>query len=184
MNVGRVGLEDDDDDDDENEEDVVYLGAEQNDDEPDEQSSSSSSSSEQDEEEEEEDEQQSKRRKRESDIMKKVRTFWKKRGLVRYAREWQTYSASYIKECVRQVQNLKPTAFSTVHTDTFTRISSATHSIGDNKDEYFSKYLHLKSGDNDITTAIVEHLECKDAAVVFVSTLTFSLIYLHKNFFS
>ena len=110
--------------------------------------------------------------------MKKVWKFWQKSGLVKYGREWQTYLASYIKECVRQVQALKPRSFSTVYMDTFSRIGTATHPIRNKKEEYFSKYLHLKSGDNDVTRAIVDHLECKDAAVVFVSTLTFSLIYV------
>ena len=142
------------------------------------------SSSSEDEDAEDQSQPLSKRRKRESEIMKKVRMFWKQRGLVRYGREWQTFSASYIKECVKQVQNLKPSSFSTVYTDRFTRISSATYPIGGKSEESFSKYLHLKSGDNDITKAIVEHLACKDAAVVYVSTLTFSLIYIHKHFFS
>ena len=152
------------------EEDVIDLG-EAEDNEPEEESSSSLSS---EEEEEEESQPSSKHRKRESEIMKKVWKFWQKRGLVKYAREWQTYSASYIKECVRQVQALKPHSFSTVHTDAFTRISTTTYSLGNKKEEYFSKYLHLKSSDNNVTRAIVDHLECKDAAVVFVSTLTFS----------
>ena len=58
-------------------------------------------------EEEEEDSPEKKRRKRESKIQKKVRKFWKERGLVKYTREWQMHSASYIEECVTQVKALK-----------------------------------------------------------------------------
>ena len=89
----------------------MYLG--QDDDEEEEESSSPSLSSSDEEEEEEDTQPTQKRRKRESEIQKKVRKFWHKRGLVKYGREWQTYSASYIKECVRQVQAFKHKSFST-----------------------------------------------------------------------
>ena len=58
-------------------------------------------------EEEEEDSPEKKRRKRESEIQKKVRKFWKERGLVKYAQEWQMHSASYIEECVTPGQGLE-----------------------------------------------------------------------------
>ena len=55
-----------------------------------------------------------KRWKRESDIQKKVHKFWKERAIIKYGREWQMHSASYMEECVHQVKALKDKVYSLI----------------------------------------------------------------------
>ena len=95
-----------------------------------------SSSSE--EEEEEEDSKEKKRGKRESNIQKKVHKFWKERGLVKYAQEWQMHSASYIEECITQVKALKDKVYSLVCCKHFERITASTYTLGSKKEEAHS----------------------------------------------
>ena len=106
-----------------------------------------------------------------------MRKFWKERGLVKYTREWQTHSASYIKECVTQVKALKNKVYSLVHREHLERITASTYTLGSKKEEGCLKYLHLKSSDNDLAKAIQRHLDCKDCALIYV--ITFSIIFIH-----
>ena len=108
-----------------------------------------------------------------------MRKFWKERGLVKYAREWQTHSASYIEECITQVKALKNKVYSLVCLEHFERITASTYTLGSKKEEACSKYLHLKSSDNDLAKAIQRHLDCKDCALIYVITYTFSIIFIH-----
>ena len=129
-----------------------------------------------------EDSPEKKRRKKESDIQRKVKKFWKERGRVVYGREWQTYSASYIKECVQQVDDLKHRKYNVVWRDHFERITASTYSLGSKKEESCSKYLHLKSSDNDLAWAIECHLSCKDCGLIYVITFILSLYLCNVGF--
>ena len=125
-----------------------------------------------------EDSAEKKRRKKESEIQRKVKQFWKERGRVVYGREWQTYSASYIKECIQQVDDLKHRIFSIVCRDHFEHITASMYTLGSKKEESCSKYLHLKSSDNDLARAIERHLTCKDCGLIYVITFTFYIIFI------
>ena len=124
----------------------------------------------------EEDSPEKKRRKKESDIQRKVKKFWKERGRVIYGCEWQTYSASLIKECVWQVDDLKHRIYNIVHRDHFEHITTSTYTLGSKKEESCSKYLHLKLSDNDLAQAIECHLTCKDCRLIYV--ITFYIIFI------
>ena len=78
-----------------------------------------------------------KRRKKESKIQRKVKQFWKERGRVVYGCAWQTYSASYIKEYVQQVDDLKHRIFSVVRRDHFEHITASVHSWQQERGELF-----------------------------------------------
>ena len=91
-----------------------------------------------------------KQRKKESDIQCKVWKFWSERGLVKYGHKWQTYSASYMTECVCQVEALTHKRYNVVCHDHFKHITSNTYMLGNKDVEKFSKYLHLKLSDNDL----------------------------------
>ena len=119
-------------------------------------------------------------RKRERDIQKKVRKFWTERGLVKYSCEWQTHSASYMEECVKHIKALKNKVFSLVCRKHFERITSSTYTLGAKKEEACSKYLHLKSSDNNLAWAIQRYLDCKDCALIYVIIFTFSVLYRMK----
>ena len=163
-------------------EDVLIIGCDDNEDEgavggADVQEEESSSSS--DEEEgggDKEDSLEKKRRRKESDIQRKVKKFLKERGRVVYGCEWQTYSASYIKECVQQVDDLKHRKYNVVWRDHFEHITVSTYSLGSKKEESCSKYLYLKSSDNDLAWAIECHLTCKDCSLIYV--ITFYIIFI------
>ena len=99
-----------------------------------------------------------------------------------YGHEWQTYSALYIKECVRQVDDLKHRKYNVVWRDHFERITASTYSLGSKKEESCSKYLHLKSSDNDLARAIECHLTCKDCGLIYVITLILSLYLCNVGF--
>ena len=71
------------------------------------------------EEEQQDQDAEKKRRKKESDIQKKVRKFWKERGIVKYGREWQTHSASYMEKCVHQVKALKDKVYNFICCERF-----------------------------------------------------------------
>ena len=140
-----------------------------------------SSSSE--EEEQQDQDAKKKRRKKESDIQKKVRKFWKERGIIKYGREWQTHSASYMEECVQQVKALKDKVYSLIRCEHFEGITASTYTLGSKKEEPISKYLHLKSSDNDLVKAIQCYLDCKDCWVIYVITFTFSIVFIYQNSF-
>ena len=127
-----------------------------------------------------------KRRNKESDIQHKVRKFWSERGLVKYGRKWQTYLASYMTECVHQVKALMHKRYNVVHCDHFKHITSNTYTLGNKDDEKFSKYLILKSSDNDLAWAIQRHLDCKDCGLIYVITFDIVFVlytkYLYRNF--
>ena len=127
-----------------------------------------------------------KQRNKESDIQHKVWKFWSKRGLVKYGHEWQTYSASYMTECVRQVEALMHKRYNVVCRDHFERITSNTYMLRNKDVEKFSKYLHLKSSDNDRARAIQRHLDCKDCGLIYVITFDIVFVlytkYLYRNF--
>ena len=137
----------------------------------------SSSSSDDD----EDDSPEKKWRKKESDIQCKVWKFWSERGLVKYGRGWQTYSTSYIKECVHQVDALTHKSYNVVCRDHFEHITSSTYMLGNKDVEKCSKYLHLKSSDNDLARAIQRHLDCKDYGLIYV--ITFDIVFiLYTNY--
>ena len=69
---------------------------------------------------------------------------------MKYGREWQTYSASYMKECVCQVEALMHKRYNVVRCDHFEHITASTYMLGNKDVEKCSKYLHLKSSDNDL----------------------------------
>ena len=140
-----------------------------------------SSSSE--EEEQQDQDAKKKRRKKESDIQKKVRKFWKERGIIKYGREWQMHSALYMEECVHQAKALKDKVYSLVHREHFERITASMYTLGLKKEEPISKYLHLKSSDNDLTKAIQHYLDCKDCSVIYVIPFTFSIVFIYQNSF-
>ena len=140
--------------------------------------SSSSSSDEEEGGGDKEDSPEKKRRKKESEIQRKVKKFWKERGRVVYGHEWQTYLALYIKECIQQVDDLKHRVYSVVQQDHFEHITVSTYTLGSKKEESYSKYLHLKSSDNDLARAIQHHLTCKDCGLIYVITFTFCIIFI------
>ena len=125
-------------------------------------------------------------RNKESDIQCKVWKFWSERGLVKYGREWQTYSASYMTECVHQVKALMHKSYNVVCRNHFKRITSNTYTLGNKDVEKCSKYLHLKSSDNDLARAIQRHLDCKDCGLIYVITFDTVFVlytkYLCRNF--
>ena len=122
-----------------------------------------------------------KRQKKESKIQKKVHKFWKERGLVKYGQEWQMHSASYMEECVCQVKALQDKVYSLVCCEHFERIMASTYTLGSKKKEACSKYLHLKSSDNNLAKAIQCYLDCKDCCLIYVITFTFSVVFIYQN---
>ena len=83
--------------------------------------------------------------------------------------EWETHSASYIKELVRQVQEYKSNSFSKVRKHHFKQIGSSTNHIAGKQGENICKYLHLRSFDN-IAVAIQIYLELGfNAGVIHVT---------------
>ena len=162
-------------------EDVEMIGGDDDEDEGavdgadvEEEESSSSSSSDND---KEEDLLEKKKRMKESEVQRKVKKFWKERGRVNYGCEWQTYSPSHIKECVQQLNDLKHRIYNVVRRDHFEWITVTTYTLGNKKEEIYSKYLHLKSSDNDLAQAIEHHLNCKDCSLIYV--ITFYIIFIY-----
>ena len=116
---------------------------------------------------------------KESETDKKIRKFWAKRRLVEYGREWQTYSKSYIIELVKQVQKYAGHSYSKVHKHHFERIGSSTTHITGRNEESISKYLHLKSSDNDLALSIQSYLHLGfDSGAIYVSLNHINAIYL------
>ena len=97
---------------------------------------------------------------------------------MKYSHEWQTHSVSYMEEWVKQVKALKNKVFSLVRHKHFERITSSTYTLGAKKEQACSKYLHLKSSDNDLAWAIQRYLDCKDCALIYVIIFTFSVLFI------
>ena len=116
---------------------------------------------------------------KENETDKKIRKFWAKRWLVEYGREWQTYSKTYIRELVKQVQGYAGHSYSKVHKHHFDRIGSSTTHIAGRNEESISKYLHLKSSDNDLALSIQSYLHIGfDSGAIYVSLKHINAIYL------
>lgn len=123
-----------------------------------------------------------KKRKTERDDHKNVRINWAKRGPVKYGREWETHSDSYIKELVRQVQGYKGDVYSKVGKAHFERVSSSTYHIATQPEVAISKYLHLKSSDNDLAGDIDTYLQVAyDAGVCYVIIILSPYLHLKSK---
>ena len=88
-----------------------------------------------------------------------------------------------MEESVKQVKALKNKVFSLVRCKHFERITASTYTLRSKKEEACSKYLHLKSSDNDLAWAILCYLDCKDYALIYVITFTFSVVFIYQNNF-
>ena len=112
-------------------------------------------------------------RRFETDEEKKARKAWSERGLiVNKGDKFQRKSANYIKLLVKALQKRKDKLLNLTQQATFRRLTTTKSFSLDKKvkDHPDLKYLHLKSVDNDVATAIEEYLKTAyDSSVVMVN---------------
>ena len=112
-------------------------------------------------------------RRFETDEEKKARKAWSERGLiVNKGDKFKLKSANYIKLLVKSLEKRKDKLLNLTQQATFRRLSKTKSFSLDKKvkDHADLKYLHLKSVDNDVATAIEEYLKTAyDSSVVMVN---------------
>ena len=80
---------------------------------------------------------------------------------------------------MKQVQEYAGHSYSKVCKHHFERIGSSTTHIAGRNEESISKYLHLKSSDNDLALSIQSYLHLGfDSGAIYVSLKHINAIYL------